>query len=665
MKLPLPTESREKKSALGFVINGFNNWKKAHEKFRRHEASHFHRAANEMILTSTSDSTVSSKHSTQHLQDMKDARKALDHIFSSLIFLGCQGLAIRGKTKESSNLFQLLELRSMDVPVLKKWMNRPEKYKWISPDVTNEIVLDISLVIQRELSNTIKKRDFFGFMMDESSDITGKEQVSISFRTVDDEFQINEDFCGFYETATTKSKDLFLIIKDVLLRSNLRLENCRGQCYDGAAAMSSEIAGLQKLVLQQESRALYVHCRAHNLNLVIQDEIKNIPDIENIMSLVQKFIAFTRGSPKRLAWFSSLKDQNESEDGHQNGTSFRPFCPTRWIMRKPSLIYITSNYRSLLVWLEDLTTNPDFTKCRVEAMAFLSSFQVFDTFFKLEFLRIIFTILEDSSIQLQGSQLNFSKAESIIQTLKQILRSLRTESRFKTLFDAATESAKIMDLDEPALPRKRKVPAKIEVGFRDTYYQPNDPKEMYKNLYFISLDAVLVSLTDKFESTETTRHLTRVEEFVIGSNNTECSINYIKNFCKDDFTNYQRLQLHRDLFIDEAMRKKVQLVDFQSALDFIRAKEQIGLRSIVSEIVRFIKIILVQPVSTCTAERSFSSLRRLKTFLRSTMSQERLNAVSLMNTHKEITRSIKMDFLLDRFIEKNETRRRMFYLETK
>ncbi|XP_065643076.1 zinc finger MYM-type protein 1-like [Hydra vulgaris] len=619
MKLPLPTESREKKSALGFVINGFNNWKKAHEKFCRHEASHFHRAANEMILTSTSDSTVSSKFSTQHLQDMKDARKALDHIFSSLIFLGCQGLAIRGKTKESSNLFQLLELRSMDVPVLKKWMNRPEKYKWISPDVTNEIVLDISLVIQRELSNTIKKRDFFGFMMDESSDITGKEQVSISFRTVDDEFQINEDFCGFYETATTKSKDLFLIIKDVLLRSNLRLENCRGQCYDGAAAMSSEIAGLQKLVLQQESRALYVHCRAHNLNLVIQDEIKNIPDIENIKSLVQKFIAFTRGSPKRLAWFSSLKDQNESEDGHQNGTSFRPFCPTRWIMRKPSLISITSNYRSLL----------------------------------LEFLRIIFTILEDSSIQLQGSQLNFSKAESIIQTLKQILRSLRTESRFKTLFDAATESAKIMDLDEPALPRKRKVPAKIEVGFRDTYYQPNDPKEMYKNLYFISLDAVLVSLTDRFESTETTRHLTRVEEFVIGSNNTECSIDYIKNFYKDNFTNYQRLQLHRDLFIDEAMRKKVQLVDFQSALDFFRAKEQIGLRSIVSEIVRFVKIILVQPVSTCTAERSFSSLRRLKTFLRSTMSQERLNAVSLMITHKEITRSIKMDFLLDRFIEKN------------
>lgn len=250
---------------------------------------------------------------------------------------------------------------------------------------------------------------------------------------MDDEFDIHEDFCGFYETANTKSKDLFLIIKDVLLRFNLNLKECRGQCYDGAAAMSGDIAGLQKLVLQEESRALFVHCRAHNLNLVVQDEVKNIPDINNIMSLVQKFIAFARGSPKRMAWFSNLKDQNDREDETQNGTSFRPFCPTRWIMRKPSLISITSNYKLLLTWLEDLTINPDFAKCHVEAAGFLSSFELFDTFFKLEFLRIIFTILEDASVQLQGSQLNFRKAESIIQTLKEFFGSMRTESRFETL----------------------------------------------------------------------------------------------------------------------------------------------------------------------------------------------------------------------------------------
>jgi hypothetical protein len=41
--------------------------------------------------------------------------------------------------------------------------------------------------------------------------------------------------------------------------------------------------------------------------------------------------------------------------------------------------------------------------------------------------------------------------------------------------------------------------------------------------------------------------------------------------------------------------------------------------------------------STATAERSFSTLRRLKNYLRSTMGEERLNGLALANIHKDIT----------------------------
>ncbi|CAI6365283.1 unnamed protein product [Macrosiphum euphorbiae] len=40
------------------------------------------------------------------------------------------------------------------------------------------------------------------------------------------------------------------------------------------------------------------------------------------------------------------------------------------------------------------------------------------------------------------------------------------------------------------------------------------------------------------------------------------------------------------------------------------------------------------PATTCTAERSFSTFRRVKTWLRSTMNNERLNALCMMNVHK-------------------------------
>ena len=56
-----------------------------------------------------------------------------------------------------------------------------------------------------------------------------------------------------------------------------------------------------------------------------------------------------------------------------------------------------------------------------------------------------------------------------------------------------------------------------------------------------------------------------------------------------------------------------------------------------SEVKRLIKII---PVTTATAKRSFSALRRLKTYLRSAMSQERLNHTMLLYVHKDRTDQI-------------------------
>ena len=53
-------------------------------------------------------------------------------------------------------------------------------------------------------------------------------------------------------------------------------------------------------------------------------------------------------------------------------------------------------------------------------------------------------------------------------------------------------------------------------------------------------------------------------------------------------------------------------------------------------VVTMIKYYLVCPASTANAERSFSHLRRLKTYLRSTMTQARLNSLLILSTYKEV-----------------------------
>lgn len=60
-------------------------------------------------------------------------------------------------------------------------------------------------------------------------------------------------------------------------------------------------------------------------------------------------------------------------------------------------------------------------------------------------------------------------------------------------------------------------------------------------------------------------------------------------------------------------------------------------KSMLSEVYQLLQIFFTIPVTTSTAERTFSSLRHLKTFLRSSMTQPRLNNLMLMYVHREKT----------------------------
>lgn len=59
-------------------------------------------------------------------------------------------------------------------------------------------------------------------------------------------------------------------------------------------------------------------------------------------------------------------------------------------------------------------------------------------------------------------------------------------------------------------------------------------------------------------------------------------------------------------------------------------------------------------VTSASAERSFSSLRRVKTYFRSTMTNDRLNHLALLSIEREISSSIDMDNVINKFAIKQE-----------
>ena len=69
-------------------------------------------------------------------------------------------------------------------------------------------------------------------MADEITDVSNKEQVAICLRSIDEGLEACEDFIGLHYVDSIKADTLVAVLKDALLRLDLPLSNCRGQCYD-------------------------------------------------------------------------------------------------------------------------------------------------------------------------------------------------------------------------------------------------------------------------------------------------------------------------------------------------------------------------------------------------------------------------------------------------
>ena len=81
---------------------------------------------------------------------------------------------------------------------------------------------------------------------------------------------------------------------------------------------------------------------------------------------------------------------------------------------------------------------------------------------------------------------------------------------------------------------------------------------------------------------------------------------------------------------------------------------------LLNEVVALVRLILVQPATNAVSERSFSALRRIKTYMRATMTQTRLNHCMLLHIHKEKTDELDLVWLGNEFTKPVQNRYRNF-----
>ncbi|KAJ8044920.1 Zinc finger MYM-type protein 1 [Holothuria leucospilota] len=164
--------------------------------------------------------------------------KILEHVK----FLSRLGLAFQ-RNEECGNFLQLLNLRATDDPHVCDWKTK-KRDKYTSHDIQNEIVRIMATDILRDIPDSISDAKFFSVLVDdECTDASNKEQLTICLRWTDQALEPNEDFVGFYEIPNITANTIVGAIKDVLIRLNLSLNNCRGQRFDVGGPMAGSRNG--------------------------------------------------------------------------------------------------------------------------------------------------------------------------------------------------------------------------------------------------------------------------------------------------------------------------------------------------------------------------------------------------------------------------------------
>ena len=504
---------------------------------------------------------------------------------------------------------------------------------------------------------------WFSIVADEATDVTNKEQLVICIRWVDNDFQIHEDPVELINVPKTDAKTLTGAIKDCLIRLSLPLAQCRGQAYDGASNMSGHLNGVAAQIQKDVPSALFVHCLAHCINLTLQPIGRQCVPVRDALDLIIEVTQLIRYSPKRSALFQSLQTQLNPEVSSKP-TSLKPLCLTRWTVCTSAFNSILTNYTVLCQTLETVNTDCNDEYGR-KAGGCLAKLEKFSTFFGIKLSYLVFSGIEQLSLSIQGKNTTLQDATNAAELAICFLQRQRTDEAFTTFYSQVVAEAKDLT-DPPVLPRYRNPPKRLDGG--SISHQFNSPKEYFRKQYFEVLDLLINELQRRFQQERGMPMAVLIEKLLLEYSNASSSskslpteLDIYKNDIDLSKLNFQ-LQMLPDL-----IKSRNQQVSNSPIKEVTNVKtiatmmnELPVCKTMFSEISRLLQIFFTIPVTTSTAERTFSLLRRLKTFLRSTMTQPRLNNLMMLYVHREKTSKLDMNGIAETFVNVNDRRRQYF-----
>ncbi len=125
----------------------------------------------------------------------------------------------------------------------------------------------------------------------------------------------------------------------------------------------------------------------------------------------------------------------------------------------------------------------------------------FDFLFGLMLAERVLKHTDNLSKTLQRSSMPAVEAHSLSHLCVAVFTKMRTDLCFDQFWSVVEQTRQTFDVSEPTLPRRRKRPRRYEDGTAEPY-QPDDLKLHYRQIYFQSIDAAVVTIQDRFDQVD-------------------------------------------------------------------------------------------------------------------------------------------------------------------
>lgn len=253
--------------------------------------------------------------------------------------------------------------------------------------------------------------EYFAILVDESRDVSHKEQMALVIRYVDRRGFVMERLIGVSHVSQTTSLALKEAIYSLLTYHKHSPSQIRGQGYDGASNMQGYLNGLKTLVMQDSKAAHSIHCFAHQLQLTLVAVSKNHEDVVWIFEWMNVILSTIGGSFKNRDLLRE-KLAEEIEEALQMGEietgrglnqelGLKRPGDTRWGSHFGSLLNMIVMFSSVVKVIDAIAEFGSNAIDRLKTKGVLDAIETFDFAFMLHLMKVILGITNELNVALQ------------------------------------------------------------------------------------------------------------------------------------------------------------------------------------------------------------------------------------------------------------------------